>query len=98
MRGASLENCVRIRDLGYRPSTSIAMYGERLEIVSDPFIAGGDVVVQVTSAENPQKRILRLPVSILVGLRDLLGESGRRRTHFRLNAHDSVAIPNSNPA
>ena len=74
MRGASLENCARIRDLGYRPFRRIAMYGERFEIVSDPFITGSDVVVQVTSAENPQKRILRLPVSILVGLSDLLGD------------------------
>jgi len=75
MHGASLENCARIRDFGYRPFTRIAMYGERFEIVSDPFITGSDVVVQVTSTENPQKRILRLPVSILVGLKELLGKS-----------------------
>lgn len=58
MHGASLENCARIRDLGYRPFNRIAMYGKRFKIVSDPFITGSDVVVQVTSAENPQKRII----------------------------------------
>jgi hypothetical protein len=80
MRGSSLENCTRIRDLGYRPSTRITMYGERFEIVSDPFTIGGDVVVYVTSAKDPQIRILRLPVSILLGLSDLLpGRLSSRR-------------------
>lgn len=67
MPRSSSESCARIRDLGYRPFTRIAMYGERFEIVSDPFAIGSDVVVHVTSEKNPQMRILRLPISILVG-------------------------------
>lgn len=74
MRRSSSENCARIRDLGYRPFTRITMYGERFEIVSDPFTIGSDVVVHVTSAKDSQIRVLRLPVSILVGLSDLLPE------------------------
>jgi hypothetical protein len=74
MRRSSSENCARIRDLGYRPFTRITMYGERVEIVSDPFIIGSDVVVHVTSEKDPRIRILRLPASILVGLKDLLPE------------------------
>jgi hypothetical protein len=74
MRRSSSENCARIRDLGYRPFTRITMYGQRVQIVSDPFIIGTDVVVHVTSEKDPQIRILRLPASILVGLRELLPE------------------------
>jgi hypothetical protein len=32
------ENCERIRDLGFKTSTHIKMYGERFELVSDPLL------------------------------------------------------------
>jgi hypothetical protein len=48
------------------------MYGERFEIVSDPFPDGGGVAIHVTTAQEPMERTLRLPTSILVGLKDLL--------------------------
>ena len=47
------------------------MYGERFDIVSDPFPSGTGVAVQVTTAGEPKKRALRLPTSLLVGLKDL---------------------------
>jgi hypothetical protein len=47
------------------------MYGERFEIVSDPFPAGTGVAVEVTTLNQPKKRTLRLPTSILVGLKGL---------------------------
>ena len=46
------------------------MYGERFEIVSDPFDEGDCVAVRATSGNDPEIRTLRLPLAILVGLAD----------------------------
>lgn len=58
------------------------MYGERFEIVSDPFDEGGCISVHATSGSNPEIRALRLPAAILIGRvdrflkrRSLIGES-----------------------
>jgi hypothetical protein len=66
------DDCVRIKDLGYGSSHHIRMYGERFEIVSDPFPDGNGIAVHVTTAKDPKKRALRLPKTLLVGLKDLL--------------------------
>lgn len=66
---SAVEDCVRIKDLGYGSSHHIRMYGEQFEIVSDPIPDGNGVSVQVTSAADPAKRTLRLPISILVGFK-----------------------------
>jgi hypothetical protein len=68
---STTEDCVRIKDLGYRSSQHIHMYGERFDIVSDPFPDGNGVAVHVTTDKDPTKRTLRLPTSILLGLKDL---------------------------
>jgi hypothetical protein len=63
-------DCARIKELGYSISRHIHMYGEEFEIVSDPFPDGGGVAVQAITAKDPARRTLRLPVALLVGLRD----------------------------
>ena len=68
--GSSSEDCTRIRELGYKLSGHAKLYGEKFEIVSDPFPEGGGVAVRVVTATNPAIRTLRLPVAILLGLRD----------------------------
>jgi hypothetical protein len=65
---SSAENCVRIRDLGFTTSKHITMYGERFELVSDPFEEGDCTAVRAISGNNPAIRVLRLPVSIILGL------------------------------
>ena len=70
------DDCVRIKDLGYSSSHHINMYGERFEIVSDPFPDGNGVAVHVTTAKEPTKRTLRLPTSILMGLKKLFPKIG----------------------
>ncbi len=64
------DSCVKIKDLGFIPSMHIKMYGERFEIVSDPFDEGDCVAVRATSGNDPEIRTLRLPIAILVGLAD----------------------------
>jgi hypothetical protein len=64
------DRCVKIKDLGFKASTHIKMYGQRLEIVSDPFDEGDCVAVRATSGDDPEIRTLRLPTAILVGRAD----------------------------
>lgn len=64
------DSCVKIRDLGFTAFRHIKMYGERFEIVSDPFDEGDCVAVHATSGNDPEIRTVRLPVAILVGLGD----------------------------
>jgi hypothetical protein len=65
------ENCAKIRKLGFTTSKHIKMYGQNLELMSDPFEEGGHTAVRVVSKANPTERTMHLPVSILVGLADL---------------------------
>ena len=65
------ENCAKIRKLGFTISTHIKMYGEDLELTSDPFREGGHTAVLVVSEADQTERTVHLPVSILVGLADL---------------------------
>jgi hypothetical protein len=46
------------------------MYGERFEIVSDPFVEGDCVAIHVITGNDPKIRTLRLPIAILLGLAD----------------------------
>jgi len=70
MRVRSAENCAKIKNLGFIASGHIKMYGERFEIVSDPFSVGDGVAVQATSGAHPEVRTVRLPTAILVGAKD----------------------------
>jgi hypothetical protein len=64
------ESCAKIKELGYAVSKHITMYGERFEIVSDPFIDGDCIAVNAISGNDPKIRTLRLPIAILLGLAD----------------------------
>lgn len=62
----------RIMNLGYVAGKHVNLYGEHFEILSDPFVDGTWVAVRVISENDPTIQTIRLPVSILVGLTDLL--------------------------
>ena len=68
--GRSSDRCARTRELGFTASKHIKMYGERFELVSDPFEDGGCTAVHVISKNDRTVRTLRLPVAILIGLSD----------------------------
>ena len=61
------DSCAKIRNLGFKASVRVSMYGERFEIVSDPFDEAGGVAVRATCGSNPEIRTLRLPIAILLG-------------------------------
>jgi hypothetical protein len=68
------ENCARIKKLGYIVGKHMNLYGEHMELVSDPFEEGDCVAVHAISSSDPTVRTIELPVSILAGWEDLLEE------------------------
>jgi len=68
------ENCARIKKLGYISGKHMDLYGEHIELVSDPFEEGDNVAVRAVSENNPAVRTIDLPVSILSGWEDLFHE------------------------
>jgi hypothetical protein len=60
------QNCARTKDLGFKTSKRIKMYGEHFELLSDPFEDGGCTAVHVAGANDTTIRTLRLPVAILL--------------------------------
>jgi hypothetical protein len=67
--GTSLtEVCTRVRRLGYAASKRVRIYGEELEIVSDPFPDGEGIAVHVRTRQESKIRILRLPAMLLQAL------------------------------
>ena len=62
----------RLLDLGYIAGRRVTLSGEHFEIASDPFIDGAWVAVRVTSENDPTIQTIRLPLSILLGLTNLL--------------------------
>ncbi|MGB8770289.1 MAG: hypothetical protein WCC92_11770 [Candidatus Korobacteraceae bacterium] len=71
IKKSAVDDCVRIKDLGYSSSHHMSLYGQKLDIVSDPVVDGNGVSVQVTSKAEPTKRTMRLPTTLLVGYKDL---------------------------
>lgn len=69
------ENCARIKELGYIAGKHVSLYGEHIELVSDPFLDGECIAVKVVSGENRTVRTMDLPVSLLSGWEELFLES-----------------------
>jgi hypothetical protein len=61
--------CSQIKKLGYARSKRVRIYGEEFEIVSDPFPEGDGIAIQVTTRTNLQVRTLRLPLTVLHGVK-----------------------------
>ena len=61
------ENCARIKKLGYVAGRHMSLYGEHMELVSDPFDDGALVCARAISDTNDEVRTIELPVTILSG-------------------------------
>ena len=68
------ENCARIKKLGYIAGKHVNLYGEHMELVSDPFEDGDCIAVRAVSGSNTTERTIDLPVSLLSGWKDLIEE------------------------
>jgi len=60
-----IEICNRVKHLGYTVSGKVRLYGEELEVVSDPFPEADGIAVHVISRSNPQVRTVHLPHTVL---------------------------------
>jgi hypothetical protein len=56
---------VKLMALGYARAKRIRIYGEELEIVSDPFSDGDGVSVQARSGKATGERKIRIPLPVL---------------------------------
>jgi hypothetical protein len=61
--------CDRVKHLGYTVSGRVRLYGEELEVVSDPFPEADGIAVQVKSRRNPTVRTVHLPATVLQGVK-----------------------------
>ncbi len=60
------ETCRKLSRLGYARSNRVRLYGQELEIVSDPFVhEEGGIAVEVVIDSNSAKRTMRLPLSVV---------------------------------
>jgi hypothetical protein len=60
------ETCRRLSRLGYARSNHVRLYGQELQIVSDPFVHDeGGIAIEVVADSNPTKRTMRLPLSVV---------------------------------
>ena len=71
---STAESSARIKKLGYIVGRHMNLYGEHIELVSDPFEDGDCVAVHAVSGSNPTVRTIELPVSLLAGWDDLFPE------------------------
>lgn len=60
------DTCRKLSRLGYARSNRVRLYGQELQIVSDPFLHNeGGIAVEVVADSNPVKRTMRLPLSVV---------------------------------
>ena len=60
------DTCQKLSRLGYARSNHVRLYGQELQIVSDPFVHDqGGIAVEVLTGSNPIKRTLRLPLPVV---------------------------------
>lgn len=65
-RLVDIDTCRKLSRLGYARSSRVRLYGQELQIVSDPFVHDeGGIAVEVVANSNPNKRTMRLPLSVV---------------------------------
>ena len=59
------EICASVKRLGYGVSQRIRLYGEDLEVISDPFPEAGGIAVNVKDRKGRGTRVVQLPATVL---------------------------------
>ena len=59
------EVCDRVKRLGYATGSQIHIYGERLEVVSDPFPHENGIAIRARAKDDTAVRIISLPSTVL---------------------------------
>jgi len=64
-----IDICDRVKHLGYTVSGRVRLYGEELEVVSEPFPEADGIAVHAKSTRNPTVRKVRLPATVLQSIK-----------------------------
>jgi len=59
------DTCRKLISLGYARSNRVRLYGQEVQLVSDPFPKEGGIAVEVVSRNESVSRTMKLPLSIL---------------------------------
>ena len=59
------ETCRKLISLGYSRSNRVRLYGQEVELLSDPYLKEGGIAVEVVSGKESVPRTLRLPLTVL---------------------------------
>ena len=60
------DTCQKLISLGYARSNRVRLYGQEVELVSDPFTQeDGGIAVEVAAKEQSETRTLKLPLSVV---------------------------------
>jgi len=62
------ETCDRLKKIGYSRSSSVKLYGEVLELLTDPYPDGKDFVIEAHSRSTESDRVVRIPKFIVSSL------------------------------
>jgi hypothetical protein len=63
------EVCANVKRMGYCANQRIRLYGDEFEVISDPFPEAGGITVSVKPRKGGGHRLLRLPTTLLQGVR-----------------------------
>jgi hypothetical protein len=75
---AASEMCDRVKHLGYAAGSQIHVYGERLDVVSDPFPHDKGIAVRVRAENGASIRIIKLPSTVLQAVKKSVMPLGHR--------------------
>jgi len=64
-RSQDKDTCRKLISLGYGRSNRVRLYGQEMELISDPFPAEDGIAVDVVGTEESTSRRIKLPLSIL---------------------------------
>jgi hypothetical protein len=60
------ETCRKLISLGYARSNRVRLYGQEVELVSDPFPhRDGGIAVEVAESKQTASRVVKLPLSVV---------------------------------
>ena len=62
---ATTQVCEKLKSLGFARSNHIKLYGEHLQLVSDPFPHEAGIAVEAVLSDGKASRTVKLPLTIL---------------------------------
>ena len=67
---AVAEVCERVKKLGYGAGSQVRLYGEKLEVLSDPFPEENGIAIKVRAKGDKAERVILLPATVLQSVQE----------------------------